>query len=442
MILRGAEFIQFFSGRSYWSRLRILSLAVLGVVVTVAAANLWAWHHYREANRLVDRYLFAKAYAEYTECLKVWRWSASTHLLAARTARRGALYSDAARHLTEFGRLQGSDSDTPVALALERLLLRAQSGDISEVEEVLWQFVKKDTPETPLILEAMAHGYLRMLRLGTALRCLRLLLEREPDNIEALVMRGWIQEGGGDPDEAGKDYRRALALNSERDDARQGLARVLIHDSPDKSCSLYSEVLARHPDNREALEGLAEAYRALGEPMKARPIFEALLSKDPCDSKALTGLGNLALAAGNAAEGESLLRRAIAADPGNADAHYQLYLCLIQEPGREAESAAERDTHKRIETDRARLAEIAAKKMTRTPNDPDLHSELGNIYLRNGKPEIGLRWLYSALKLDPAHQPSHQALFDYFKQTGELERAEQHRRQLHASAANPPPARP
>jgi uncharacterized protein HemY len=96
----------------------------------------------------------------------------------------------------------------------------------------------------------------------------------------------------------------------------------------------------------------------------------------------------------------------------------------------------------RVETDRARLAEIAAQKMTRTPNDPNLHYELGVIYLRNGKPESGLRWLYSALRLDPAHQSSHQALSDYFERTGESEKAEQHRGQLRPTAAKPTPAQP
>ena len=438
----GVKLIRPIRGRLLRGLSGLLLLALVGVVLAAVAVNLWAWHHFREASRFVEQQQFVKAYAHYAECLKVWRWSASTHFLAARTARRGALYTEAERHLAESGRLQGGDSGTPLPLALERLLLQAQSGNISEVEEVLWQFVRKNTPETPLMLEAMARGYLRMLRLGTALRCLRMLQERQPDNIEALVMRGWIREGGGEPEEASKDYRRALELNPERDDARQSLARVLTHDNPDMACSLYEQLLARQPGNREALEGLAETYWALGEPMKARPIYDALLTKDPCDSKALAGLGGLALTAGDAAEGEALLRRAIAADPGNADAHYQLYLCLIQEPGREAEAAAERDTHMRVETDRARLAEIAAQKMTRTPNDPNLHYELGVIYLRNGKPESGLRWLYSALRLDPAHQPSHQALSDYFERTGESEKAEQHRGQLRTTAAKPTPAQP
>jgi uncharacterized protein HemY len=81
-----------------------------------------------------------------------------------------------------------------------------------------------------------------------------------------------------------------------------------------------------------------------------------------------------------------------------------------------------------------RLGQIASKEMTRTPNDPDLHSEIGKFYLTYGKPEVGLRWLYRALKLDPGHRASHRLLHDYYKQHGDPERAEQHRTKAAPSA--------
>jgi tetratricopeptide (TPR) repeat protein len=420
---------------------RALIVVVLTLALALCGFHLWAWYHFREANRLVEQQQFAKAYSHYALCLQVWRWSASTHFLAARTARRANLYPEARQHLAESGRLQGGASSTSVPLALEHLLLQAQSGDIGEVEEALWGYVKKEKPETPLILEAMARGYSRMLRLGTAMRCLRMLLEREPDNVEALVLRGWIREGGGEA-EARQDYRRALELNPEQDDARLGLARILVRDSPKEAHSHFEHLVARQPDNPDALLGLAEAYRALGEPEKGRPLLDAVLAKDPENSKALAELGALSLAAGKTTEGEALLRKAIAADPGNVEAHYQLYLCLVQQPGREADAAVQRDTHKRVEADRRRLAQIASKEMTRTPNDPNLHYEVGVIYLRNGKPEVGVRWLYNALKLDSTHQPSHQALYDYFKRTGQSEKAEQHRAEIGPGTAQPAPAQP
>jgi tetratricopeptide (TPR) repeat protein len=414
-------------------------LSVSGAALAAGACYAWAWYHLREAGRLVERQQFAGAYANYALSLKVWRWSASTHFLAARAARRAGMYPEAERHLAECQRLEGGPPGGSVPLALERLLLQAQSGDVGEVEGVLWDYAEKGRPETPLILEALARGYVRVLRLGTALRCLKMLLDREPDNIQALLLRGWIKEGGGDPEEARKDYRHALELDPQRDEARLSLARLLIRDNPEEARAHLEQVIARQPDNPDVLLALAQAYRAVGEPERARPLLETLLARDPENSKGLAELGALTLS-GNAEEAEALFRRAVAADPGNADAHYQLYLCLAQQPGREAEAAAELETQKRVQAALTRLAQIAGKEMTRTPNDPNLHYEMGMIYLRYGKPEVGVRWLYSALKLDPTHQPSHQALYDYYKQAGQPDRAEEHRKQLRPGTAAAPPA--
>jgi len=420
----------------------LAAAALLTLLLAGAGVNLWAWRQFREANRLVEEQQYAKAHAHYARCLQVWRWSASIHFLAGRSARRAGKYQEAERHLNESARLQGASSTDSFPLALERLLLRAQSGEIGEVEQILWSYVKKEKPETPLILEAMARGYVRMLRLGTAMRCLQMLLERDPNNVEALVTRGWIQEGGGEPQRAAKDYRRALELDPDRDDARLNLARTLVLDNPQEARDHFEIVTAHQPDNVDALVGLAETHLALGEAEKARPLFDAVLAKDPENSRALAGLGTLTLTPGNTAEGEALLRRAIATDHGNIEAHYHLYLCLAQQLGREAEADAQLETHKRVKADQERLAQLASKEMTRTPNDPNLHFEMGAIYLRYGKPDVGVRWLYSALKLDPTHQPSHQALYDYYKRTGQAEKAEQHHREIGSNTGKPAPTQP
>jgi tetratricopeptide (TPR) repeat protein len=438
---RGVTLVRSLRARPFRALAGVALLALAGVTLAATGLNLWAWYQFREAESLAERQRFARAYEHYARCLRVWRGSAPTHLLAARAARRAGRYQEAEEHLAECAKLRGPSGDA-FPLALERLLLQAQSGDLGEVEEVLWGYVERGKPEAPLILEAMARGYTRMFRMGTALRCLEMLLERQPDNVEGLFLRGWIREGGGKPQEAGKDYRRALEVDPERDDARLGLARILLGDSPREALAHFERVVAHQPDNPEALMGLAEARLALGEPEKARPVLEDVLAKDPGNSRALTALGALAVGEGDRGEGEALLRKAIATDPGNVDAHYQLYLCLVQQRGREKEAAAQRKAHDRVKADRERLAQIAGKEMTRSPNDPNLHYEMGAIYLRYGKPEVGVRWLHSALKLDPTHQPSHRALYEYFKRTGRAEEAEQHRRQLRPGTGEPAPARP
>lgn len=410
---------------------RLFWLLLLGVVLAATGINLWAWYQYREANRLETRYQFSQAYAHYTQSLLVWRWSAALQFHAARSARRAGLYAEAEHHLAECQRLQGGTEDASHPLALERLLLQAQSGDLDAVEATLWQYIETDKPETPLVLEALARGYARVLRLGTALRCLRQILEREPDNVEALVLAGKITEqGGGEVEDAIKHYRRALELDPERADARLSLALILLRDRPDEARSHFEYLIARQPDNVDVVLGLAQAQRMLSETEKARSLVEAVLAKEPENAKALTERGRIALQCSELAEAETYFRQAIAADPANREAHYRLYQCLGQQPSKEKEAAEQIAVYERVAADLERLGTIASKEMARNPKDPKLYYEVGMFYMRYGKPDIGVRWLYSALKLDPTHQPSHQALYEYFQRSGDVEKAERHRLQL------------
>jgi tetratricopeptide (TPR) repeat protein len=403
-------------------RLRLGWLVLIALVVAAVGVNLWAWHHYRQANLLQERYRFSQAYAHYDRAIEVWRWRASLHFHAARTARRAGLYPEAEYHLAACQRLQGRAEDSSLPLALERLLFQAQSGDLAAVEAPLWQYVEQNKAETPLVLEALARGYARVLRLSTALSCLRRILEREPENVEALVLAGKVlEQGGGETEDAIKYYRRALELDAEREDARLSLGQMLLRDRPEEARAQFEHLIAHQPDNIAVMLGLGQAYRILSETDKARELLETVLTKEPENAKALTELGRISLLNGELARAEFLFKKAIAADPASRDAQYWLYQCLAQQPGKEKEAAQQIAVCERVEADLARLGTIASKEMARTPNDPKLHYEVGAFYLRYGKPNVGLRWLRSALKLDPSHQPSQQALSDYFQATRESE---------------------
>jgi predicted Zn-dependent protease len=63
-----------------------------------------------------------------------------------------------------------------------------------------------------------------------------------------------------------------------------------------------------------------------------------------------------------------------------------------------------------MEDDLARFNEIVTKDIAQRPTDPALHCTLGQILLRGGQREEGLRWLQSALRLDPQYAPALQAL--------------------------------
>jgi tetratricopeptide (TPR) repeat protein len=408
----------------------MVAVVVLGAGAAFGLAHLRAAQYFRDAERLMGEQRFAQAHALYVQCLQTWANSASTHLAASSAARRAGLYDEAEAHLGAAERLQGPTSSPSLPLALERLLLRAQTGEVREVEGALLNFVEKGRPETPLIREALARGYLRVYLLSAAMHSAQLLLEQQPDNVEGLLVRAWVREGGSETEQGLEDYRRALDLLPERDDIRLSLARALLRAHPHEARIPFEQLLVRQPENVEALVGLGEVYQAEGAAQKALAMFESAVALSPNNSRALTGLAVLSSGTKDVAKAEALLRRAIAADAGNQKAHYQLYLCLVQQPGKKAEAAAQHEVYQRVEADLRRLVEIASKDLARSPNDPNLYWELGTINLRNGRPEVGLRWLSVALKLDASHQPTHRAFYDYYQRTGQVEKAEQHRREL------------
>src|SRR5207253_1053833 len=105
--------------------------------------------------------------------------------------------------------------------------------------------------------------------------------------------------------------------------------------------------------------------------------------------------------------------------------YLQLGTCLEQ-LGKSEESRRCLQRHEEIEADTIRLEKVV-EAMVKAPADPGPRLEAGQICLRNGQDQEGLRWLRGVLELDPKHKPTHQALADYYASHGDTERAEYHR---------------
>jgi Tfp pilus assembly protein PilF len=128
------------------------------------------------------------------------------------------------------------------------------------------------------------------------------------------------------------------------------------------------------------------------------------------------------------AEAEDWLRRAVRALPNDYEAHYALFLALSQQ-GKNAAASAQSKKTEEVKKRQERLGEIKSHDMNMRPRDPAMHCELGTLLISVGYPEVGRRWLESALRLDPHHGPAHAALADYYAARGEAGKAAEHRRQ-------------
>jgi tetratricopeptide (TPR) repeat protein len=407
------------------ARRRRLTVAGALVVVGLLAAAAWqGWVEYnlRSARRLADRHDFAAALEHLGRCRFAWPREDEVLFLTARTARRAGRFADAEDRLAVC-KARGYD---PEAVTMERTLIRAQQGELWRVEPYLRHAVEAGHADAPLILEVLALAYLRAFRLPEAMHCLDQWLERDPDAVQALVWRAEAARRLRRDGQAREDYRRALALDPELPEARLRLAELLLTaGAPAEALEHFERLAAARPEDPAVLLGLARCRRQLGEPEPALAVLERLLAGRPGDAAALSERGRLAIDAGLPAEAEPWLRRAAEAAPHEEDVVYALVLCL-QQLGKSDEAATWQVRLDRIKADLVRLGAVV-RRIPEAPGDPELRREAGEILLRNGQEEEGLRWLRSALEQDPANRPTHRALADYFDRHGDKAEAQRHR---------------
>ncbi len=413
-------------------------LAVTGLGLFLVGIQLWAAYHLRAARDCLERYHTSEAPSHLEACRWVRPKDPEVLLLMARTARRIAYFDKAEEVLNQYEALHGADD----ALILERMLLRAERGDIEPVSRFFQARVEQQHPDTPLILEALTQAYLRSYRLRDAEECLNRWQALQPNNVQALLLRGTASELRQQRGEAASYYRKALEIDPLHDDARFRLAGALVDLSRAKEALPHLEYLRqRLPDRPDIEVRLARCKELLGNPAEAMLVLDDLLARHPDHAQALGERGRLALEAGRLEEAETFLRRAVALDPSVSSVRFHLHTCLNRR-GKAAEAKEEADRLKTFEEDMRTFVDITTVRMQKTPKDPALHYQLAQILLRGGQVEDAVRWLQSALRLDPNYAPAHQLLASYYLRIGNQGLAAYHHRMARPAAGDETPAAP
>jgi tetratricopeptide (TPR) repeat protein len=412
-------------------RLAALTL-VLGALATGAgSAVLWAQYHLRVARQALERYAFDEAQHHLDLCLQVRFGSAAVRRLAAQTARRRDACDEAERHLAACVQLEGMTPET----AREQLLLTAQQGDLDDMAGLLRPKTGADDPETVLVLEALAKGYLNRAAPLDAVECLNRLLECQPRHPQAWLLRARAWEGldrngkaEHEPD-ALRDYEKAVEL-APSFEARRGLAGSLYRvGRPWDAFREYQRLRRVQADDPEILLGLARCQYSLAEVDEARHLLDDLLRQHPDHAGALLERGRLLLHAGEAAEAEMSLRQAAATSPpGDREARLVLYRCLELEH-KDAEARRCLDL---LRANEANVLEgdRLIRQANAAPRDTALRCTIALQLLRLGREQDGLSGLFLVLDQDPRYGPAHAALADYFERTGQPARAARHRRSI------------
>ncbi|MBX9581753.1 MAG: tetratricopeptide repeat protein [Gemmataceae bacterium] len=395
------------AGRRRW-RLVIL----LGLVAGVAAAAVGysAWER-RKVDRLLadgERALAAREYGQARELLDRYLAErpadAHARLLAARAARHTKAYRDAAEHLRRC-RADGGEAEP---IEVEEALLDVLTGDERPVP-ALRERARRDDDLALVVLEVLVQHDLDTYQLGYALDGFSRYLARRPDDLHALLGRGFVRERFLDFAAAAADYRRAVAAHPADDRARLKLAdTLLIAGTPDEALEHYRWLADRWPDRPPVRLGLARCLRRLARPDEAATLLDGLLAEYPDHGETLWERGELELDRGRLEAAEPLLRKAAGKRPFDRRVQYALARCLRRH-GRTAEADAADARVQQLDADLTRLGKLQDEVLHR-PNDAALRVEGGLLFLRNGEREEGLRWLQLALRLDPDYRPAREAL--------------------------------
>jgi tetratricopeptide (TPR) repeat protein len=309
---------------------------------------------------------------------------------------------------------------------LERVMLRACQGEVDAVGQFCYALLERDHPDSPLVLEALAVGNLKLLRFAAAADALDRWLALVPDEPQAVFLKGRLQLQAGNNTEALDFLRHAVELDPTRDEPRLMLAGLLLDLGQAEEALTHLEwVCRRQPRNFSAKARMGQALVLLGRPEEAIPLLDDVIAQRPDVPIALLERGKLALRDEQHEQAERWLREACQRDVGDRSAHYQYLQCLKQmDKTKEARRIQERLDA--IDAGSTRVHEIITVELPERRFDPELHAELGELLLDVGLDKDGTAWLQRALQIDPSAPRAHRAFAKYYNSLGQTGLARQH----------------
>lgn len=404
--------------------LRIAAAAVvLALVGWQGRVQYAAWQHLKAGRVALERDAPRAARAHLEQCLDDWPRSAEAHFLAGRAARR---CGDAPSALRHYSAAAGFGYDAG-EVEIERALGALAEGDFAFAEPVLARAIETGHPAAAEIAEALVPQYLAAFRLNDAAALSAKWVEAAPDAPKAWALRGDVLERLRNKDAAAAALRRAVALAPTDRAARGHLVRLLLEtrQAPDEAAG-HAEWLANGASGDHAVTVQLAACREMqGRADDAAALLDGALKAVPKNAAALHLRGKIEMNRGRPAEALAFLHRGAEADPSDAELLYSLFVCL-QRAGTPAEARAAEERWKRCDADLRRVGELT-RQVSAKPDDPDLRREIGALFLRNGRPADGVRWLESALRVNPGHAATHAALAAHYETAGDPTRAAAHR---------------
>jgi tetratricopeptide (TPR) repeat protein len=180
-----------------------------------------------------------------------------------------------------------------------------------------------------LLATALAQHEAGLLELAEA--GYRAVLERDPDELDALNLLAVMLQERGELDQAAALLARALTIDPDFPEALSNLARVRrVAGAPAEAAGLARRAIALDPELAEAHLNLGRALLDLGNDGGAAVALRQAADLAPESDEILVQLGSVQMRLDNPAEAADSLTAALALNPDRTDAMIGLGLALVE----------------------------------------------------------------------------------------------------------------
>lgn len=330
--------------------------------------------------------------------------------------------SDAARSKLELAKKYGA---AEADLRTEEILMLAQGGQLSRVEQHLKSLLIEQRVGLQSVCEAYINGFLLNYRFGDAAGLLDVWEKDFPEAAQPKFVRGLIEEQLGNSAIAMESFQAALKLDPTRHDIRLRLAIALTRQHNYKQAVEYfKEIESRYAVSEEYLLHYATCLSEMGDQKAALPVLDRLLAQHPQHREANLLKARYHFANREYAEAKALLEKRLRQTERDYDYRYLMGLVLRAE-GHTAEAAEHMAFVEKADAAMAKVR-LAMDQTRDKPRRADTRFEIGSQLLELGFRNDGASWLRSVLEVDPAHLGSHRALEKYYREEGLDSLAQRH----------------
>jgi protein O-GlcNAc transferase len=256
---------------------------------------------------------------------------------------------------------------------------------------------------------AAAAEHYRAGRLAKAERLYRAILDKQPDNVDAIQGLAALCHRLGHPEEALALFRRAIVLDPNSRVADVQLGRLLEQrGDPVGAAICYRRAARLRPLDAAAQTDLARALAGQGEVAEAIEHYRRAVALAPNDAWIHIALGNELLREGAVADASASYERALAISPNLPEAHNNLGEAL-RRLGRRGEAVA-----------------ASERALVLSPELAEAHNNLGNALREEGRQESAISHYEQALRLKPDWPEVHNNLAIALQEQGRTAEAVDH----------------